>query len=191
MTWLPIERRLRDAVLEAMVPAPDNGLPAMADLDLDAFWARFEETAPLHLQFAMRAAAVTLGSVLPRVLGHFGALDSLSPTHRDQVLERAAALPLFADLVDIVKIVACLAYFDDGGVQAPGPRKPVVNHTTHRDGRTIREHLDLHTDVVIVGSGPAGAAAAREAARAGADVLVVEAGPWVDRRPTRSPHLAP
>lgn len=117
MSWLPVERRLRDAVLEAMVPSPGDGLPAMADLDLDAFWARFEETAPAHLQLAMRAAAVTLGAVLPRALG-LGGLDSLPRGDRDRVLERAGSLPVVADLLEIAKIVACLAYFDDGGVQA-------------------------------------------------------------------------
>src|SRR5690606_7989613 len=38
--------------------------------------------------------------------------------------------------------------------------------------------LEARADVVIVGSGPAGAAAAREAARAGASVIVLEAGRW-------------
>ncbi len=44
------------------------------------------------------------------------------------------------------------------------------------DGRAVDRPLSLRCDVVIVGSGPAGAAAAREAARRGADVVVVEAG---------------
>lgn len=46
------------------------------------------------------------------------------------------------------------------------------------DGRAIRADAAFEADVVIVGSGPAGAAAARVLARAGADVLVVEAGRW-------------
>ncbi len=50
---------------------------------------------------------------------------------------------------------------------------------THIDGRTLGTALQLEVDVVVVGSGPAGACAAREVARAGARVAVVEAGPWL------------
>lgn len=50
------------------------------------------------------------------------------------------------------------------------------------DGREVRARLELHADVVIVGSGPAGAAAAREASRGGASVIVVEAGRWFEPR---------
>ncbi len=48
------------------------------------------------------------------------------------------------------------------------------------DGRAVRAPLELRADVVVVGSGPAGAAAAREAARAGASVVVVEEGRWFE-----------
>ncbi len=47
------------------------------------------------------------------------------------------------------------------------------------DGATQRTALTLQADLVVVGSGPAGSAVAREAALAGARVVVVEAGRWL------------
>lgn len=48
------------------------------------------------------------------------------------------------------------------------------------DGREVRASLELRADFVVVGSGPAGAAVAREVARAGASVVVLEAGRWFE-----------
>lgn len=47
------------------------------------------------------------------------------------------------------------------------------------DGAELRGSLHESTDVVIVGSGPAGASVARELARGGARVIIVEEGPLV------------
>lgn len=46
----------------------------------------------------------------------------------------------------------------------------------HTDGRAVRAALQASADVVVVGSGPAGAAVARACALSGLDVLVVEEG---------------
>ncbi len=48
------------------------------------------------------------------------------------------------------------------------------------DGRDVRASHELSADVVVVGSGPAGSAAARELARLGATVLVLEEGRWFE-----------
>lgn len=56
------------------------------------------------------------------------------------------------------------------------------------DGRTLRTAHALEADVVVVGSGPAGAAVAR--ALAGLEVLVIEAGDWLDDPPPSTGFLA-
>ena len=51
--------------------------------------------------------------------------------------------------------------------------------STFRSGRSVRGTERSKTDVVVVGSGAGGAAAAYELANAGLDVTVLEAGPQV------------
>ena len=113
-----LERRWRDALMASSIPAPGRGLPALSELELDRFWARFDETAPPHLRLGVRAASVGIGGVLPWLLGYFRTLPALDDDQRDAVLQRALRLPLFADLAKVAKIVASLAYFADPAVQA-------------------------------------------------------------------------
>lgn len=58
---------------------------------------------------------------------------------------------------------------------------------TLRDHTDARGDISLETDVVIVGSGPGGAAVARVLAEAGASVVIVEEGP---ARPNFRPNMA-
>ncbi|MBT9558127.1 MAG: hypothetical protein IV100_18990 [Myxococcales bacterium] len=114
--WTPIERRWRDALLHAIVPASGRGLPALADLDLRPFWARFDEVAPPHLQLGLRAAAVVLGGLLPRLLAG-RPLASLPEADQERLLLQLASLPGGAQLVDLAKVVAGLAYFSVDAVE--------------------------------------------------------------------------
>lgn len=56
------------------------------------------------------------------------------------------------------------------------------------DGRDVQGALERCADVVVVGSGPAGGAVTRALSAGGAEVLVVEAGPW--RGPEDFPRSA-
>ena len=47
----------------------------------------------------------------------------------------------------------------------------------HREPQVQGEHLHLHADLAVVGAGPAGIAAAREAARLGVEVLLIDDQP--------------
>ncbi len=62
-----------------------------------------------------------------------------------------------------------LEVFDDGGRQPRRPRPAATHHEAARDIPVFAE-----TDVLIVGGGPAGTAAAVAAGRHGADVMLVE-----------------
>lgn len=100
-----------------MIPAPGGGLPPLADVDRSAFWPRFERTAPFELKLGLRFATCALVVAAPFLLGYHTLFTRLDAARRDDVLRRAASLPGGADLLLVVKLVACFAYFDDAGVQ--------------------------------------------------------------------------
>jgi hypothetical protein len=112
--------RHRDALLAAILPAPGAGLPALAELDLGAFWPRFEA---VHLRLGLRVATLALGVALPLSLGYGRTLASLSEDEREEVIARAHRLPGLSPLVDVAKVVACMAYFADPEVQATARRR--------------------------------------------------------------------
>lgn len=101
-----------------MISAPQHGLPAASEVDLHSFWRRFDATAPLHLRLGLRAMTVALAALAPIVVGRTAPLHRLTADELDHLLQRAAALPCFGELVDVLKIVASLAYFDVPEVQS-------------------------------------------------------------------------
>lgn len=110
--------RDRDALMAAMLPAPLPGAPRVDELDLAAFFARFERAAPAHLRLGWLATVIVLGAVWPRLLGHRGSFATLDDDERDAALSRAAGVAALGPLVDVLKIVVCLAYFSDARVES-------------------------------------------------------------------------
>ena len=100
--------RGRDALLEAVLP----GIRRPAD-----FWSRFGASAPLHLRLALRLASGVVGWA-PLLMGHGRTLRHLDAERRDAVVQRLARGGLTAELLEVAKVVACLAHFDDPDVQS-------------------------------------------------------------------------
>lgn len=117
-------RRERERLAElfaAILPRPTEisaSMPSLDEVDLDAFWPRFEATAPTTLVFALRSAALAVDVVLPRAKGIRGNLTAQNEATRERLLENAEGIPGLRDLLEVLKLVACLAYFDDPRAQA-------------------------------------------------------------------------
>lgn len=109
-------RRTKDALLTTVLGTPTR-LPDPASIDLDGFWDRFEAGAPLHLKLGLEAATIVLGWVLPAFLHPARPLTAQSAQERDATIQQLARLPLCAELIDVLKIVAALAYFSDPTVE--------------------------------------------------------------------------
>ena len=120
--WTTAQERQRDALMAALLPAPGRGLPGLGELDLSAFWPAFLEAAPVHLRLGLRAACVVLGQA-PRLMGFGRALPALTADEREAFIVRAAETPGLAELVEIAKVVAGMAYFSDAGVQTVARRR--------------------------------------------------------------------
>ena len=189
--WSRFERRWLACLLGALIPAGGPGRGGLASVSLASFWELFEATAPPLLRIGLRTATWLFSLAPIAYVGRPCTFASLDPDARDRVLVGAAGSRIFLvrQLMDVLKFIACLAYFHDDGVRASvrGPaaleaalRPPASSCASRVDGREIATRHGLDVDVVVVGSGPAGAAVARVAARSGATVAVLEAGPWVE-----------
>jgi hypothetical protein len=108
---------LRDALVAAMLPSPGGGLPGAGDVDLSAFWPRFDAAAPIHLRLAFGAATVVIAGILPITLGYRRSLAALDDDTRDAFLVRASKMTTIAPLLEIVKVVVAFAYFDNAQVE--------------------------------------------------------------------------
>lgn len=127
-------------------------------------------------------------------LRSFRAMD---PAQRERLLLRWSASPIGhrrSAFAAFRKLLTFIAYADPGPAGAPNPLAAAIGYRPDDPPvaaapaalcplaveRATAAPLMLEADIVIVGSGAGGGVIAAEAARAGRDVLVVEAGPFVD-----------
>ncbi len=201
----PRETRILRAFAEAMAPA-------LGDLPGAAGNAAAAED-PDRVDVAARLDAY-LAAVHPRTLRRMRmalwALELMpfpwrfsraEPEARRDFLRRAEAdgSPLARDVILFVKVLAGLGYASDARVAGRvGYRarcvvaagEPPPSGVERPLGELAPPPGGEECDVVIVGSGAGGAAAATVLAEAGLDVVVLEAGPYLDRRTYPTEPLA-
>lgn len=117
--WTRTERAWCTALLSALVPGDDR-LPALEDLDLEAFWARYGEAAPPMLRFGLRASVDLLALSPPILLGRAATVSGLTPEEREELLERALVSPVFLvrQLATTIKLIGLMAYLRDPRARA-------------------------------------------------------------------------
>lgn len=183
----PREREWAEAIFEAILgPLEEHGLPSFASVDRASFYAAIDH-AP-GPQFGPGLRSMVTGANLSSV-ARFG-----KPLHALGKAERIAAVDAMADdsryvvrqILSTLKILATFAYYEDPRVRAlagadvdsaeRAPAAPAERSVVHLDGRSLARPRSFDCDVVIVGSGPAGATVARALSARGLDVIVLEEG---------------
>jgi choline dehydrogenase-like flavoprotein len=182
----PRERDVLRAFAQALLPADDRlpGVDGAGGVDVVEPVSALLASVPARIRLAARLALAALE------LSPFPRRFSRLPLERRQArLERAATSGLRRDLFHFLKALVTLAYGRDGAVRerigvtarcelAPGASPRPARRL---DAAQLRPPgAQESCDVVIVGSGAGGAAAARTLAEAGLSVIVVEEGDYHD-----------
>ena len=118
--WTPWERRWRDALCAAMVPAATSTLPGLDSVDTAEFWREYERHAPELLRLGFRASVWALSLAPAVVLGKPTTFARLTTEDRDRLLEEVSAsrFYLVRQLPMTVKLLSCFAYLRDDDVRA-------------------------------------------------------------------------
>lgn len=133
--------------------------------------AAFSDGFPAVPRAAVRTGASAFDAAAVLLTGH--RLDHLDTESRDGVCAKLTAHPALASAVDALKMPALLA---SGGYEPP-PEPGLAHEDAELDCVDSAQWPSRHTaDAVVIGSGAGGAMAARELARAGMSVVVVEEG---------------
>ncbi|MBN8609022.1 MAG: FAD-dependent oxidoreductase [Deltaproteobacteria bacterium] len=186
----PRERRWAEALFDAILgPVERHGLPSFASIDHAGFYRAIDH-AP-GPPFAPGLRGMVTAATLATLPTHGRPFHALDRDARVRAIDTMSADPryLVRQILSTLKILATFAYFEDPEVRRrvgadvdaphPDPRDDAheaASALVHLDGRTLDRPRSFDCDVVIVGSGPAGATVARSLARRGLDVIVLEEG---------------
>lgn len=175
------------ALCRALFPAGKR-LPAA---DTDALLSRMDAQLANQtgLQRSLKAGLLWLDNRHRLVRGR--AFHRARPTQQLRFLDKLATTPVSGKLLRLLALPFKAAYVLDEQVeQATGCRQPVqlpAQVETFRwqqqitAARDCDEDMTLEADVVILGSGAGGAAAAYELACRGLAVVIIEEGQYYDR----------
>ena len=175
------------ALCRALFPAGKR-LPAA---DTDVLLSRMDAQLANQtgLQRSLKAGLLWLDNRHRLVRGR--AFHRARPTQQQRFLDKLATTPVSGKLLRLLALPFKAAYVLDEQVeQAPGCRQPVqlpAQVETFRwqqqitAARDCDEDMTLEADVVILGSGAGGAAAAYELACRGLAVVIIEEGQYYDR----------
>lgn len=185
------------ALSSTFVPASDHA--RVAAIASEALARAVDPAQLLQLRLVLRLLEQPLANVATG--GGLRAFRDMDAPARERLLLRWAGsrlLPRRSGVNAFRKLLTFIAYADPGAPGAPNhlqqalgyvrddpplPPRPAAIQPMEVDRWSPVGHeapVHLEADVVVVGSGAGGGVVAAELARAGRDVLVVEAGPFVD-----------